>query len=51
MGSYQLYHVMHKGNLIKVTEYNPKGRRIFNVGEKAYLDFSDKDVHALKVNK
>lgn len=51
MGSYQLYHVMHKGNLIKVTEYNPKGRRIFNVGEKAYLDFSDKDVHALKVSK
>ncbi len=48
MGSYQLYHVLHNGNLIKVTEYNPKGRKIFNVGDKAYLEFDDSDIHALK---
>ncbi len=47
MGSYQLYHVMLNDTLIKVTEYNPRGRKIFEVGEEAYLSFEDKDVHSL----
>lgn len=47
MGSYQLYHVMLGDNLIKVTEYNPRGRKIFEAGEEAYLTFEDRDVHSL----
>lgn len=49
MGSYQLYHVLFKDKLVKVTEYNPRGRKIFEVGDEAYLEFADSDVHTLKV--
>ncbi len=47
MGSYQLYHVMQGDTLVKVTEYNPRGQRIYEVGEEAYLAFEDRNVHAL----
>ncbi len=47
MGSYQLYHVMQGDTLVKVTEYNPRGQRIYEVGEEAYLTFEDRNVHAL----
>lgn len=47
MGSYQLYHVMQVDTLVKVTEYNPRGQKIYQVGDEAYLDFEDKNVHAL----
>ena len=47
MGSYQLYHVMQGDTLVKVTEYNPRGQKIYEVGEEAYLAFEDRNVHAL----
>ncbi len=47
MGSYQLYHVMQDDTLVKVTEYNPRGQKIYEVGEEAYLAFEDRNVHAL----
>lgn len=47
MGSYQLYHVMQGDTLVKVTEYNPRGQKIYEVGEEAYLAFEDRNVHTL----
>ena len=47
MGSYQNYHVMVGNTLVRITDNHPVGRRIFNVGEKAYLDFSPVDTHLM----
>ena len=32
---------------IQITDYNPVNRRIYEVGEKAYLDFDPKGVYIL----
>ena len=42
MGSYQYYQVMVGNMEIQITDYNPVNRRIYEVGEKAYLDFDAK---------
>ena len=47
MGSYQKYHVMVGDTLVRITDNHPVGRRIFNVGEEAYLDFSPVDTHLM----
>ena len=47
MGSYQNYHVMVGDTLVRITDNHPVGRRIFNVGEDAYLDFSPIDTHLM----
>ncbi|MBE5774119.1 MAG: ABC transporter ATP-binding protein [Clostridiales bacterium] len=47
MGSYQNYHVMVGDNLVKISDNHPVGRRVFNVGEEAYLDFSVVDTHLM----
>ena len=47
MGSYQNYHVMVGDSLVRITDNHPVGRRIFNVGEEAYLDFSPVDTHLM----
>lgn len=47
MGHYQNYHVMCGDTLVKITEFNPKNKRIYEVGEKAFIKFSSDDVHAL----
>ena len=47
MGSYQNYHVMVGDTLVRITDNHPVGRRIFNVGEEAYLDFSPVDTHLM----
>ena len=47
MGSYQNYHVMVGDTLVRITDNHPVGRRIFNVGEEAYLDFSPVDPHLM----
>lgn len=47
MGSYQLYHVKCQNELVKICEYNPRGKKIFGVGEKAFLDFAPTDCHIL----
>ena len=47
MGSYQNYHVMVGDTLVKITEFNPKHKRIYNVGDKVWLDFKPEDAHVL----
>jgi len=47
MGSYQNYHVMVGDNLVKITDNHPVGRRVFNVGEEVFLDFSPVDTHLM----
>ncbi len=47
MGSYQNYHVMVGDTLVRITDNHPVGRRIFNVDEEAYLDFSPVDTHLM----
>ena len=47
MGSYQLYHARLGDSLVKITEYNPRGQKIYQVGEEAYLSYNDSDVHTL----
>lgn len=49
MGSYQNYHVMVGDNLIKITDFNPKHKRIFEEGEKAFVKFNTSDIHILGV--
>ena len=47
MGNYQNYHVTCGDHLIKVTEFNPKNKREFHVGESAFVQFTKDDLHAL----
>lgn len=47
MGSYQYYQVMVGDMEVQITDYNPVNRRIYEVGEKAYLDFDPKGVYIL----
>lgn len=47
MGSYQYYQVMVGDMEVQITDYNPVNRRIYEVGEKTYLDFDPKGVYIL----
>ena len=47
MGSYQNYHVQVGGALVKLTDYNPKNKRIYQVGEQCSLVFDPESVHIL----
>ncbi len=47
MGSYQNYHVMVGDTLVKITEFNPKHKKIYNVGDHVYLNFNSEDAHVL----
>lgn len=47
MGSYQYYQAMVGDMEVQITDYNPVNRRIYEVGEKAYLDFDPKGVYIL----
>ena len=47
MGSYQNYHVKVGGTLVKLTDYNPKNKRVYQVGEKCSLVFDPESVHIL----
>ena len=47
MGSYQNYHVMVGDTLVKLADYCPVGRRVFRVGDTAYLSFREGCVHML----
>jgi len=43
MGAYQNYHVMVGDSLVKITDYNPRGKKIYQVGDEAWLNFSEAD--------
>ena len=47
MGSYQNYHVKVGDTLVKLTDYNPKNKRIYQVGESCSLVFDPESVHIL----
>lgn len=47
MGSYQNYHVMVGDTLVKITDYNPKHKKIYQVGDEAFLAFEPEDAHLL----
>ena len=47
MGSYQNYHVKVGDTLVKLTDYNPKNKRIYQVGEQCSLVFDPESVHIL----
>ena len=47
MGAYQYYQVQVDGMEIQITDYNPVNRRIYEVGEKAFLDFDSRGVYIL----
>ncbi|MCR5732262.1 MAG: ABC transporter ATP-binding protein [Sphaerochaetaceae bacterium] len=47
MGSYQNYHVMVGNTLVKLQEFNPKHKKIYEVGDKCHLVFDPESVHVL----
>ena len=47
MGSYQNYHVTVGDTLVKITDFNPKNKRIYQVGDTAWVDFEKENVHVL----
>ena len=47
MGSYQNYHVMVGNTLVKITDFNPKNKKIYAVGDTAWVDFQKENVHVL----
>jgi len=48
MGSYQNYHVMVGDDLVKITDFNPKSKKIYNVGDEAFVKFDSTSVHLLE---
>ena len=47
MGNYQNYQVMVGNTLVKITDFNPKNHKIYEVGDEAFVKFGPKDVHVL----
>ena len=47
MGSYQNYHVMVGDALVKITDYNPRNKKIYAVGDTAWVSFEKENVHVL----
>ena len=47
MGSYQNSHVKVGDTLVKLTDPNPKNKRIYKVGERCHLVFDPESVHVL----
>ncbi len=47
MGSYQYYQVDVGGKSVNITDYNPLGRKVYEAGEKAALNFDTKGVYIL----
>ena len=47
MGSYQNYHVMVGNTLVKITDYNPRNKKIYAVGDTAWVSFEKENIHVL----
>ena len=47
MGAYQYYQVMVGDMEIQITDYNPVNRRVYEMGEKAWLNFDPHGVYIL----
>lgn len=47
MGNYHNYHVKVGDTLVKITDFNPKTHKVYEVGDKAFVAFTPADVHVL----
>lgn len=47
MGSYQNYHVKVGDTLVKITDFNPKNKKVYEVGDKAFVKFDAESVHVI----
>ena len=47
MGSYQNYQVMVGEELVKITDFNPRSKKIYHEGDTPYLVFDTENVHVL----
>jgi len=47
MGAYQNYHLMVGDTLVKLADYCPVGRKVYQVGDTAYLSFREGCIHML----
>ncbi len=47
MGAYQYYELVIAGKTIKIHDYNPRGHKIYAIGEKAFLNFEGEKLHIL----
>ena len=47
MGAYQNYHVMVGDTMVKITDFNPKNKKIYQVGDTAYVAFEKENIHVL----
>lgn len=47
MGAYQYYHLQLQDATVQITDYNPVGKKIFQVGDKAALAFDPAGVYIL----
>lgn len=47
MGSYQNYHVMVGDTLVKITDFNPKNKKIYEVGDHAFVQFELDSIHVI----
>ncbi|MBP5291052.1 MAG: ABC transporter ATP-binding protein [Lachnospiraceae bacterium] len=47
MGSYQNYHVMVGDTLVRITDFNPKNKKIYKEGDRAFVKFDPSSVHIL----
>ncbi|HAG70188.1 MAG TPA: polyamine ABC transporter ATP-binding protein [Lachnospiraceae bacterium] len=48
MGSYQNYHVKVGDNEVKITDFNPAGRRIYNKGDRAFVAFDAENAYIFR---
>ena len=47
MGSYHYYQVKVGNSLIKIQIFNPKNKKVYNVGDKCYMAFSSNNIHII----
>ncbi len=47
MGSYQYYQVKVGEDVVQITDYNPIGRKVYDAGDTAYLNFDTNGVYIL----
>ncbi len=48
MGGYQNYHVMVGDKEVKIMDFNPRNKKIYEVGDNAYVAFEPDDAYILK---
>ena len=47
MGSYQNYHVKVGDSIVKITDFNPKNKKIYEVGDHAFVKFESESIHVI----